>query len=439
MWKLFNKAFDSFKNFPPFRLLYRFSWAPSLYHFLIALAGAAVYLPRIHGIKVIGVTGTKGKTTTAELLAAIFEAGGSSVALLSSLRIKTGDKSEENLFGNTMPGRFFVQNFLVQAVAAQCEYAIVEVTSQGVLLHRHRFLPWGAAILTNIAPEHIEAHGSFEAYRGAKLAFLRYVARRGGEVFIDADDEPSRYFAEVLPSKCVSHYSTSLLSATPDSLWEVLPGKFNMHNVAAAVTLARHFGVSETVIRKGLGEFRGVPGRMEYVQRQPFSVVVDYAHTPDSLRSVYETLREANSKLETRNPKLICVLGSAGGGRDKWKRPEMGKIAAEYCDEIVLTNEDPWDENPSQIVSEIQSGISNFPSSANASAGEQLPISNVRTVIDRKEAICKAIEMAREGDAVVITGKGAEPYLHLADGVKVSWSDKVCVEEAINRRIANSE
>jgi len=147
-------------------------------------------------------------------------------------------------------------------------------------------------------------------------------------------------------------------------------------------------------------------------------VVVDYAHTPEQLESVYKTL---NPKPYTLNPKLICVLGSCGGGRDKWKRPVLGKIASKYCDEIIITNEDPYDENPSQILSEIKSGISN----------SKFQISNFYEILDRKEAIKKAIELAKAGDVVVITGKGSELWMCVENGKKIPWDDRKITKEAL--------
>lgn len=155
----------------------------------------------------------------------------------------------------------------------------------------------------------------------------------------------------------------------------------------------------------------GVPGRLEYVQQRPFAVVVDYAHTPDSLTRVYQFLKGAH------HGRLICVLGAAGGGRDRWKRPEMGKVAAELCDDIVLTNEDPYDENPESILNEIASG---FPH-----------VRNFHKILDRREALRKAISLAKPGDVVVATGKGSESSIHLAKGKKVPWNERQEIERML--------
>ncbi|MEK7520671.1 MAG: cyanophycin synthetase, partial [Patescibacteria group bacterium] len=161
-------------------------------------------------------------------------------------------------------------------------------------------------------------------------------------------------------------------------------------------------------------------------QKEPFSVVVDYAHTPDSLAAVYKTLRERHL---SGGGGLICVLGAAGGGRDKWKRPEMGKIAAENCDEIILTDEDPYDEDSGRILAEIKSGIQNA----------SFPIQNAREIINREEAIEKAVGLAKAGDVVVITGKGSEPWMHLEKKRKIPWSDREAVLKALESKKNNRD
>lgn len=413
-----DAIFERLKRNPFLRGLYKFPAAAGMYHFFLSWLGAAAYGFPSREVKVIGITGTKGKTTAVEMLSAILSATGAKTAHLSSVSMKVGDYVEKNRMGNSMPGRFFIKEFLSKARRAGCTYAVVEVTSQGVLMHRHRFIRWFAAGLTNIAPEHIEAHGSFENYRASKLAFLAAAADQGGKVFINADDTPSLFFTENIKVAAVIKYSAKDLPHLPSSAANVLPGRFNLENIALVRAIALYLGVSEKDFSAALAGFRGVPGRAEFVQREPFAVVVDYAHTPDSLRAIYETLR---SKLSAPNSKLICVLGAAGGGRDRWKRPEMGKAAAKYCDEIILTDEDPYDEDPGRILAEVKSGISNT----------QFPISKVSEILDRGEAIREAVRRAGAGDAVVITGKGSEELIHIAHGKIIPWSDKVAAEKAL--------
>ena len=185
-------------------------------------------------------------------------------------------------------------------------------------------------------------------------------------------------------------------------------GEFNISNALAALAVGQVYGVSVEQAADALQKINSVPGRMEFVKKQPFNVVVDYAHTPDSLRHVY-------SELKKESQRLICVLGAAGGGRDKWKRPEFGAIADEYCDKVFLTNEDPFEENPDAIVTEVNNGIKNK--------------SKVRIIMDRREAIQVAMSEAQAGDTVIITGKGSETSMAISGGRKIPWSDKKIVLE----------
>ena len=407
----------------------------SFYHFIWSFLGAVFFgfpsrFRRGFGgqaskIFVLGVTGTKGKSTVLELINAILEAAGKKTALLSSIRIKIGEENRKNYSGNTMPGRAFVQRFLRQAVEAGCDYAFVEVTSQGVLQHRHRFIKWDAALFTNLAPEHIEAHGGFENYRAAKVSFFKYARNIKGSrlFFINQDDPNAQYFIEAAQKGKVILYSQNTLNSKfyiPNSN---LIGDFNRENIVAAIVFAKSRGIDEEIIKKAIENFPGVPGRMEIIQEKPFKVIIDYAHTPDSLEKVYQTLRRqlVNSSVH----KLICVLGGAGGGRDKWKRPKMGEIAANYCDEIILTNEDPYNEEPLGIINDIEEGVRVNP------RFDPRKSAAVYKLIDRREAIKKAIFLAKEGDAVIITGKGCEPWLHLEKGKKIPWDERKITEEIL--------
>lgn len=404
---------------PVLKTLYRFPGIAPVYHFGLALFGAAICSFPSRNLTVIGVTGTKGKSTVTELLAAVLEAAGRKTAVLSSVRIKTGDKETPNRTGNSMPGRFFIQKFLRDAKNSGCTHAVIEVTSQGVVQARHKFIEWSVAAITNIAPEHIESHGSFENYRNAKLAFLEYAAACGAAVFVNADDERSQYFKESLPQTDVVMYSKQAIEAWPEKLFVGLPGEFNKENAAAVLAIARKLEVPDTVVMEALEKFKGVPGRMDFVAKEPFRVVVDYAHTPDSMEAVYKALR-ADMK---PSAKLIAVFGSCGGSRDKWKRPVMGEVAARYADQIILTNEDPYDEDPLAILDDIEKGIL---ATKESKAGK-----NVLKVIDRREAIRKAIAMAKPGDTIIMTGKGSEASIHIEDEKTIEWNERKEAEKAV--------
>jgi len=172
-----------------------------------------------------------------------------------------------------------------------------------------------------------------------------------------------------------------------------------------------------------LRTFSGVPGRVEFIRAGAFTAVADYAHTPDSLRAAYRAVKPKSS-VNCPNPRLICVLGAAGGGRDKWKRPQMGKIAAEFCDEIILTNEDPYDEDPAAILKEVRKGIEEA----------DFPAAHIYEEIDRAAAIEKAVQMMREGDIVIGTGKGSEDWIHGPNGTRISWNEREVFERALQKK-----
>ncbi len=408
----------------------------SVYHFLWAWAGARLYRNPSKKLFVIGVTGTKGKTTTIELINAILEAAGKRTALISSLRVKIGDESGKNTIGNTMPGRAYLQKFLHDAARAKCSYAIVEVASQGIVQHRHRFIHWNMGVLTNLAPEHIESHGSFENYRGAKLEFLEYVIKKGGKVFLNRDDKNFGFFIGALGGyepitfskddeffhDSMPHIRTTKMRRDNEAP-HFLMSPFNEENIAVAVAIAKGLGIANKVIDDAILAFEGVPGRMEFVHVGDYTAVVDYAHTPESLEAAYTAAKPKPSRAFP-HPRLICVLGAAGGGRDTWKRPSMGAIAADHCDEIILTNEDPYDEDPQKIMDEVGGGIPQ-------------PLredQHVYKILDRAEAIEKAAALANEGDVVIGTGKGSEDWIHIAGGNKVPWSERAVMEAALKKK-----
>jgi UDP-N-acetylmuramoyl-L-alanyl-D-glutamate--2,6-diaminopimelate ligase len=380
----------------------------SLYHFILAFFGALIYGFPSKKLTLIGVTGTNGKTTTTEMIASIFEKAEKKIALSNSIRFKIGEKEEINKLRMTMPGRFFIQRFLKKATKEGCEYAIIEVTSEGIKQHRHRFLDFKVGVFTNLAPEHIEAHGSFEKYREAKLKLFE--ATKEIHV-INIEDENADYFLKIPAKKKITFgLEKGDFNLKNTEIKIQIPGKFNLYNALAAFSVAKTLGIDEEIIKEALREFKGVPGRMEEVISKPFKVIVDYAFTPNALEKVYQTLR--NTQYEIPNTRLICVLGACGGGRDKWKRPVLGELAAKYCDEVIVTNEDPYDEDPWKIIEQVAEGTKG----------------KARKILDRREAIREALKLAKEGDIVVITGKGAEPSI-VEKGKKIPWDDRKVVKE----------
>lgn len=428
----------SVKDSPITQFFYNLPGVSRTYHFVWAWATAKIHKHPSRKIFVIGVTGTKGKTTVLELINKILETAGKQTALLSSLRMKIGDESEKNRTGNSMPGHGFIQKFLKEARQKNCGYALIEVTSQGAELHRHRFIDWNIGVITNLHPEHIEAHGSYENYRKAKLGFLEYVLAQGGKVFLNRDDKEYPFFSEALAEQAQStiayskddpwfrnNISKARLAQSLEnaSVPKFILSKFNEENIAVAVAVARDLGIQDRVIEEAIVNFEGVPGRMEFVRKGNYTAVIDYAHTPESLEAAYSAARPEPTPYYPA-PRLICVLSSAGGGRDRWKRPAMGAIADQYCDEIIITNEDPYDEDPANIMDEIETGIKN----ANPER------TNTQKITDRRAAIRHAVEAMREGDVVIGTGKGSEEYIHGARGSRMPWSERAMFEEALRNK-----
>jgi UDP-N-acetylmuramoyl-L-alanyl-D-glutamate--2,6-diaminopimelate ligase len=394
------------------------------YHFLFGYLSALRYGFPSRNLYVVGVTGTKGKTTAVELIAHVLRESGRSVASLSSLAVTLPGSRRANPTENTMPGRGFIQKFLREAARSRAAYAVLEVTSQGILQYRDRFVEFDAAVFLNLHPEHIEAHGSFEAYRNAKVRFFENAVQRSPKqrklFVVNAADAAAHHFARaVLGSGAIGFFSRerfrreALRHLGSSSLGWLASGP-NLENAAAAFTFAVRQGIPHRDALRALASFPGIPGRMEVLQEHPFRVVIDYAHTPDSLSLVYQSLRR-------RHGRLIAVLSAAGGGRDRWKRPFMGRAAAAHADLVVLTDEDPYDEDPRRIMSEIRSGL--------AAAG--FPPGRTHEALDRRDAIRQALALAGPGDTVILTGKGSERSIHRAHGRREPWNEREVVRDLL--------
>lgn len=397
-----------------------FEFFQPVYHWKLAWLAALYYGFPSKNLYVIGVTGTNGKSTVVDLLHAILSEAGESVASASSIRFKIKNEEKINALKMTMPGRFQMQKFLREVVRQKCKYAVLEVTSEGIKQFRNNGIKFSLAILTNVTPEHIESHGGFEKYRATKARFFYQTPNH----ILNGEDTNIDYFVKI-PAKNRIIYTKKDL---PVDWHTKLLGDFNKENIVAAYQAARFLGISPEKIKLAIEKFEGSPGRLEFIQRDPFAVVVDYAHTPDALEKVYKTLQSTylvTKSLSNTNDmisgRLICVFGAAGGGRDKWKRQEMGKIAATYCDEIILTNEDPYDENPMSIINDVDKGIARL---LNVNTSSQ-------KILDRKEAIRTAISKARPGDVVIITGKGCEPWLMGPNDTKIPWDDREIVRDML--------
>jgi len=424
---MLNKILKTIKKIIPKKI---FSFGQPVYHYLLALTGVIIYRFPSRKIKVVAVTGTKGKTSTVEFVNAILEQAGKKTALMGTLRFKVGDNSKPNLYKMTMPGRFFTQKFLRLAVDANCEYVVMEISSEAAKQYRNKFIDLNALIFTNLAPEHIESHGSYEKYVEAKLSIAKELEKssKTKRVMIsNIDDKEGKKFLTInIENKIgysIEEVDEILLSEDSieftykgEKFYSNLSGRFNIYNMLGAIKYAETEKIDLRIIKEAIKNLKKIGGRAEKVEAgQNFKVIVDYAHTPDSLIAIYETFP---------NSKKIGVLGSCGGGRDKWKRKAMAEIADEYCEEIVLTDEDPYDDDPSEIINDMAKYFKKH---------------KPEIEINRRKAIKNAISKAQKNDVVIITGKGTDPYIMRANGMKEKWSDAEVAREELRKVLAVSK
>ncbi len=414
------------------------------YHYLLALLGALIFGFPSRKLEVIAVTGTKGKSSVVELVSAILDEAGFTTAFSSTIRVKIRGDSRANPYKMTMPGRFFLQSFLRKAVKAGCTHAVVEMTSEGARQFRHKFIELNTLIFTNLAPEHIESHGSYENYVAAKVSLakaLEYSPKKEKLLVVNGDDKEAQRFLDVFSGTKIVYAKKDAGNPVVTSegvtfdwlrasdsrnriqesdsrrresdsgvrIESKLPGEFNLYNILAAISYAKAIGISTEKIKSGIEKVPSIRGRAEKIEGADFTVIVDYAHTPDSLEKLYATFA---GKFR------ICVLGSCGGGRDVWKRPVMAGIAEKYCDEILLTNEDPYDEDPEKIIREMATGMKH---------------KEPTLILDRREAIRHALQKASKGDVVLISGKGTDPYIMGPNGSKEPWDDATVVREELKK------
>lgn len=369
-----------------------------------------------HELIMVGLTGTDGKTTTSFLVRDLLRAGGQQTGLIGTVGISIGDGTEYHLPHQTTPESNLVQGYLREMAEHGTKAAILEATSHGLHMHRLDGTCFDIAGVTNITREHLEYHKTIENYRRAKAMLVERVAAVRGVVVLNADDEGARsmepwaagarivWYSTTDPSAelfarnvVVDHNGSTFHLLTEGGEWPVslpLLGEFNVANALCAIGVARAAGVELAAIVNALATTSGVPGRMTRVEEgQPFHVVVDYAHTPESLRKILQLLRRLHA-----GARLIVVSGSAGE-RDPSKRPLQGAVAAELADVSIVTSEDPRNEDPEEIVREIAEGAR----AKGAVDGESL-----FQITDRREAIRRAFAIAQPGDCVLLAGKGHE-------------------------------
>jgi UDP-N-acetylmuramoyl-L-alanyl-D-glutamate--2,6-diaminopimelate ligase len=375
-------------------------------------------------LKILAVTGTNGKTTTANYLNAILKAAGFRTAMFTTALIEVNGKSRINDLNATIPTTEQLQEFFKSAKDAGVHYVILEATSHALVQHKLDGLAFELAMMTNLTQDHLDYHGTMENYAAAKgILFSRkpryiilnrddkwyeffskfqageHTLTYGVEKDADARIQAVRLTAEGSDVKLLVDHQTTL------DLHTSLPGKYNVYNATCAASGAYALGVHLGDIQQGIASLHAIPGRFERVpSTKPFMTIVDYAHTPDALQQLLETTRHI-----TKN-RVILVFG-ATGDRDKTKRPIMGEIASKYADRIFVTDEESYNEDPAAIRKAVLGGINGALGSAKT---EEIP--------DRKDAIAKAISVARTGDTILITGMGHEKF-RIVNGERIPWND----------------
>jgi len=407
----------------------------------LSAAAAAFYGYPGLSMRVIGVTGTDGKTTTSYLISALLESAGRSTGLMGTVQFKVGSVWRENDTRQTTPEAPEVQQLLAEMRDGGVTHAVVESSSHGLDLRKLEHCAYDVAVVTNVGEDHLELHGTAEAYLAAKGRLFTLLDERrskGGEVagVVNADDARSAAHIRQRTSAPVLSYGIDApADVRAEDLWldergatftlvtprgraavrTRLPGRFNVSNALAAATVAMVEGLSPEEIAAGLAEARGVPGRMERVdQGQPFTVIVDYAHTGPAFEKVLNTLRLLTAG------RVIAVFGCAGG-RSPERRPGMGGVAARLADFAVLTNEDPHEEEPRAILNDIAAAMR---------AGGRREGDDFVVIEDRRVGIREAFSRATAGDLVLLAGKGHEQSI-VVGRTKTPWDERRVAAETL--------
>lgn len=388
-------------------------------------------------LKVIGVTGTNGKTTTCHLIAKIIEESGSRVGMATTTTFKVGAKETVNKTNMTTISSMALQKMLSEMVKAGCEYAVIETTSHAIAQYRNWGIKYLAVAMTNVTHDHLDYHKTFDNYLETKLKLFK---SRPKIAVVNADDENASKFLKFTAQRRLTYSSSrradvtarKILPSTDGTIFTLvtptvqttialkLPALFNVSNALCAASVCYGLNVPINIIKQGLEAVDNVPGRLEKIEKgQDFTVIIDYAHTPDALEKLYTSLKPGVKG------KMIAVLGSCGD-RDKTKRPIMGALAGHYADIVVVTDEEPYTENPSDIIKQVAEGVMRGEKAKKVEGEDFFVVEN------RREGINKALSLAKKGDLVVITGMGAQEFRVVGDK-KESWSERKVVAEELGK------
>jgi UDP-N-acetylmuramoyl-L-alanyl-D-glutamate--2,6-diaminopimelate ligase len=401
-------------------------------------------------ILVIGVTGTNGKTTTTQLIAAILRESGAKVALSSTINFQLDKKEWINRTKFTTPSAWDFQKFIKAAVKEKCDYLVAEISSHALEQNRVWGTKFRIAVLTNITREHLDYHGSMSAYRKSKSRLFKMVSKSGGAGVVNLSlskiqkfvpyelkdnvwvygfkkENPKRelpFSNRLLGEIEKKKEGDTIFSVNGDHFLLKLLGEFNVENALAALSVAKILKIPASVSATALARIKGIPGRLEEVaNKKGFKIIIDYALTPDSMEKIGLLLLSQKSTIDSR---LFWVFGACGQ-RDRGKRPIMGEIASKFADFLILTNEDPYGEDPKIIVKEILGGIL---SKNNSQRKKFKQDKNLFVIMNRREAIRKALSLAQPGDTILLTGKGAEENIKI--GKKLyPWNERKVVEELL--------
>lgn len=434
------------------------------YYYLLAVAGNFIYGNPSEKLIVIGVTGTNGKSTTVNLIAKILQDNGYKSALTSTVNFKIGERDKLNIYKMTMPGRFFLARFLHHAVEEDCKFAVIEASSEGILQYRNLGIHFDCMVFTNLTPEHIEAHGGFENYKQAKLKYFEQLQNSPHKIIngqkiaktivANADDQHNQGFLNFRVDNKVTfgqneqaqvrgtnfkHDENGISFEVEGQKFNLkLKGVFDFYNALAAIATAKNYNVDLVNSYQALERIENIPGRVELINEgQNFKIVVDYAPEPESLKQLYATVKSwpafvlpRQTSAGTSHNKIIHVLGSTGGGRDIARRKILGKLAGENADVVIVTNEDPYDDDPQQIIHDVADGA--------VEAGKIIK-ENLFREPDRRLAIAKALSKAEKNDLVIVTGKGAEQKMAVSHGRYIDWDDREVVREELKKLMASQQ